>query len=137
VNRIIPALLLALLGCACSQESAPLVATDVVVSKPKPGMSMTAGYLTLSNNASQPIVITQVASPQFESVELHESVIEDGVARMYPLGDVTILAKSSVVFQPGGKHLMLMRPVGEFDTVSLDFYAGEAVVLTVNVALSD
>jgi len=137
VNRIIPALLLALLGCACSQESAPLVATDVVVSKPKPGMSMTAGYLTLSNNASHPIVITQVASPQFESVELHESVIEDGVARMYPLGDVTILAKSSVVFQPGGKHLMLMRPVGEFDTVSLDFYAGEAVVLTVNVALSD
>jgi len=137
VNRIIPALLLALLGCACSQESAPLVATDVVVSKPKPGMSMTAGYLTLSNNALQPIVITQVASPQFESVELHESVIEDGVARMYPLGDVTILAKSSVVFQPGGKHLMLMRPVGEFDTVSLDFYAGEAVVLTVNVALSD
>lgn len=137
MNRIIPALLLALLGCACSQESAPLVATDVVVSKPKPGMSMTAGYLTLSNNALQPIVITQVASPQFESVELHESVIEDGVARMYPLGDVTILAKSSVVFQPGGKHLMLMRPVGEFDTVSLDFYAGEAVVLTVNVALSD
>lgn len=137
MNRIIPALLLALLGCACSQESAPLVATDVVVSKPKPGMSMTAGYLTLSNNASQPIVITQVASPQFESVELHESVIEDGMARMYPLGDVTILAKSSVVFQPGGKHLMLMRPVGEFDTVSLDFYAGEAVVLTVNVALSD
>jgi len=98
---------------------------------------MTSGYLTLSNNALQPIVITQVASPQFESVELHESVIEDGVARMYLLGDVTILAKSSVVFQPGGKHLMLMRPVGEFDTVSLDFYAGEAVVLTVNVALSD
>jgi len=32
---------------------------------------------------------------------------------------------------------MLMRPVGEFDTISLDFYAGKAVVLTVNVALSD
>ena len=98
---------------------------------------MAAGYLTLSNNASQPIVITQVASPQFESVEMHESVIEDGMARMYPLGDLTVLAKSSVVFQPGGKHLMLMRPIGEFDTVSLDFYAGKAVVLTVNVALSD
>ena len=137
MTRIIPVLILALLGCACSQESAPLVASDVVVSKPKPGMSMAAGYLTLSSNASQPIVITRVASPQFESVEMHESVIEDGMARMYPLGDLTIAAKSSVVFQPGGKHLMLMRPVGEFDTVSLDFYAGNAVVLTVNVALSD
>jgi len=137
MKRVIPVLILALLGCACSQQSAPLVASDVVVSKPMPGMSMTAGYLTLSNNASQPIIITHVASPQFESVEMHESVIEDGMARMYPLGDLMVLAKSSVVFQPGGKHLMLMRPVGQFDTVSLDFYAGKAVVLTVNVALSD
>lgn len=137
MKRIIPVLVLALLGCACSQVSAPLVASDVSVSKPMPGMSMTAGYLTLSNNASQPILITHVASPQFESVEMHESVIEDGMARMYALGELTILAKSSVVFQPGGKHLMLMQPIGQFDTVSLDFYAGKAVVLTVNVTLSD
>jgi len=68
---------------------------------------------------------------------MHESVIEDGMARMYALGDMRVLAKSSVVFQPGGKHLMLMRPVGEFDTVTLDFFAGRAVVLTVNVTLSD
>ena len=94
MKRIIPVLILALLGCACSQGSAPLVASDVVVSKPIPGMSMAAGYLTLSNNASQPIIITQVTSPQFESVEMHESVIEDGMARMYPLGDLMVLAKS-------------------------------------------
>ena len=137
MKRIVPVLILALLGCACSPESAPLVASDVVVSKPKPGMNVAAGYLTLSNNTSQPIIITHVASPQFESVEMHESVIEDGMARMYALGEMTILAKSSVVFQPGGKHLMLMRPVGEFDTVTLDFIAGKAVVLTVNVTLSD
>lgn len=137
MKHIIPVLILALLGCACSQETAPLVASDVVVKKPMPGMSMTAGYLTLSNNASQPIVITHVVSPQFESVEMHESVVEDGMARMYALGDLTVLAKSSVVFEPGGKHLMLMRPVGEFDTVSLDFFADKAVVLTVNVTLSD
>ena len=137
MKRIVPILILALLGCACSQSAAPLVASDVVISKPIPGMNMTAGYLTLSNNASQKVIITQVTSPQFESVEMHESVIEDGMARMYPLGDMAILAKSSVVFQPGGKHLMLMRPIGEFDTISLDFYAGKAVVLTVNVPLSD
>jgi len=137
MKRIVPVLILALLGCACSLESAPLVASDVVVSKPRPGMNMAAGYLTLRNNTSQPIIITHVASPQFESVEMHESVIEDGMARMYALGDMRVLAKSSVVFQPGGKHLMLMRPVGEFDTVTLDFFAGEAVVLTVNVTLSD
>ena len=137
MKRIIPVLILALLGCACSQESAPFVASDVVVSKPIPGMDMAAGYLTLRNNTAQPIIISHVASPQFESVEMHESVIEDGMARMYALGEMTILAKSSVVFQPGGKHLMLMRPIGDFDAVTLDFYAGKAVILTVNVALTE
>jgi copper(I)-binding protein len=137
MKRIIPVVILALLGCACSQESAPLVASDVVVTKPMPGMNMTAGYLTLRNNSPQPIIISHVASPQFESVEMHESVVEDGMARMYALGEMTVLAGSSVVFQPGGKHLMLMQPVGEFDTVTLDFFAGEAVVLTINVTLSD
>ncbi len=137
MKRIIPVLTLALLIGACSQDSAPLVATDVVVSRPIPGTSMSAGYLSLRNNTSQPVIITRVASPQFESVEMHESVIEDGMARMYALSDLTVLAKSSVLFQPGGKHLMLMRPVGEFDTVTLDFFAGKAVVLTVNVTLSD
>lgn len=137
MKRIIPVLTLALLGCACSQESVPLVASDVVVTKPMPGMNMTAGYLTLRNNSSQPIIISHVASPQFESVEMHESVVEDGMARMYALGEMTILAGSSVVFKPGGKHLMLMQPVGEFDTVTLDFFAGDAAVLTINVTLSD
>ena len=102
-----------------------------------PGMQMTAGYLTFSNNSSQAITLTHVTSPQFGAVEMHESVVEDGMARMYPLGDLTILAGTSVKFEPGGKHLMLMRPVDEFDTVMLEFYADEAVVLTLNVALSD
>ena len=128
---------IAILVAACSAERAPLVATDVIVKRPMPGMQMTAGYLTFSNNSSQAITLTHVMSPQFGAVEMHESVVEDGMARMYPLGDLTILAGTSVKFEPGGKHLMLMRPVDEFDSVMLEFYADEAVVLTLNVALSD
>jgi len=130
-------LLLTALISACSIGRAPLVATDVVIAKPRPGMQMTAGYLTLSNNTSQVVTITHVTSPEFEFVEMHESVIEDGMARMYELGKLTILASKSVTFEPGGKHLMLMRPTGDFDNVTLDFYAGKAVVLTVNVALTE
>ena len=122
---------------ACSVERAPLVATDMAIAKPLPGMQMTAAYLTLTNNTTQTITITHVASPNFESVEMHESVLEDGMARMYALGDVTILAGASVHFEPGGKHLMLLRPKGTSDSVVLEFYANEAVVLTVNVALTD
>jgi copper(I)-binding protein len=137
MTRISSLLLLVMLVSACSNDTAPLVATDIVVSKPIPGMSMAAGYLTLSNNTTQQITITEVTSPQFDSVLMHESVLEDGMARMYELGDLTILAGQSVRFEPGGKHLMLMQPVGEFETVTLEFRVGKVVMLTVNVALSN
>jgi len=137
LTRLTAVAILAMFIFACSIERVPLVATDVSIKQPMPGMQMTAGYLTLSNNTTQAIKITQVSSPQFDSVEMHESVVEDGMARMYPLGDLTILAGRTVQFEPGAKHLMLMRPVGEFETVTLEFHADKAIVLTLNVALSD
>jgi copper(I)-binding protein len=128
MRKILTVLLLTL--GACAADEAPLVATDVVVKAPMPGRSMSAGYLTLRNNAETAITITRVTSPQFGSVEMHETRIEDDVSRMAALDEVTIPAGSSVSFQPGGKHLMLMRPVGQLDAVTLDFYAGDDIVLT-------
>ena len=137
MKSLLPGLSVCALLFACSYNSAPLQATDVVVTAPRPGMQMSAGYFTLTNSATQPINITHVTSPQFEAVEKHESVIEDGMARMYPLGDLMVPAGSSIVFEPGGKHLMLMRPIGEFDLVTLQFHADKAVLLTVSVALTN
>ncbi len=126
-------ILLASLAAGCSVERVPLGATDIALSRPMPGTVMSAGYLTLTNNTSQTITITRVSSPEFASVEMHESVLEDGMARMYALGDLTILAGAIVNFEPGGKHLMLIRPITDVDTVTLEFYAGKAIVLTVAV----
>lgn len=133
-----PALsLAAALFVACAPEPAPLAAGDVVVSRPIPGTGVAAAYLTLSNNTAQPIAITRVESPDFESVEMHESVLEQGIARMYPIGELTILSHTTVAFERGGRHLMLMRPIGDPDLVTLEFFAGKALVLTVSVALTD
>ena len=129
-------LLIALLA-SCSYEQVPVVASDVNISKPMPGISMTAGYLTLTNNTSQAITITHITSPQFASVEMHETVLEDGMVHMYPLSGLTMLPSTTVKFEPGGKHLMLEDPIGDVDTMVLDFHAGKAIVLTVNVALAD
>ena len=120
---------------ACTADEAPLVATEVIINAPVPGRSMSAGYLTLRNNAGTPITITRVTSPQFGSVEMHETRIEDDVSRMVALDEVTIPAGSSVSFQPGGKHLMLMRPVDALDAVTLEFYAGDDVVLTLSTTV--
>lgn len=123
----------ALLVGACSAESGPaLVATDIVVTRPMPGMGMSAAYLSLTNNSDRTVSITRVTSAQFESVELHESTIEDGVARMRAVPKLEIPAGATVTLQRGGKHLMLMRPTGTADTLVLHFYDGQDLILTVD-----
>ena len=130
-------LLACLLLAACGGEAGPpLVATDIVITQPMPGRHMSAGYMSFTNNTDAAISITHVVSPNFEAVELHESLLEDGVAKMRRIEKLTIPANSSVSLERGGKHLMLMRPTGALETVSLGFYSGDTLLLDVNVPIS-
>lgn len=122
---------LALLAACAGEAEPPLVASDVVVTRPMPGMQMSAAYLSLQNNSDRPIVISRVASAQYGLVELHETRVENGVARMRKLPELTLPAGAEVTLQRGGKHLMLMRPAGPADSVTLDFFDGETLLLSV------
>ncbi len=126
---------LACLLASCSGSHPPLVASNVVVTKPMPGTQVSAGYLALTNMSRQAITITRVSSPDFESTELHESILDNGIARMVAHGDLTILPQQTVLLEPGGLHLMLMRPVAAIESVTLLFYAGEALLLSVNTSV--
>ena len=134
MKRFLPVLLIVLLLAGCSEPGAPLVATDVVIRKPVPGMSMSAGYLTLANHSRDTLTITHVTSPQFEAVEMHESIVEDGISRMVEIGAVDIQPDSEVIFEPGGKHLMLMRPGEALDVVTLNFHSDDTIVLTIEAS---
>ena len=131
------ATLLILALAACSAQRPPLVASDIDLRPPLPGTRMGAGYLTLTNNTEDPITITKVTSPQYDAVEMHESVVENGIAKMRPLDSVTVPAHGSVAFEPGARHLMLIRPTGSGAGVTLHFMAGDSRVLTVNVPGKD
>lgn len=130
-------LLAALLAVACAPEGPPLSADDVIVTRPLPGSGMSAGYLVLSNRSAEDVVITQVASPEYASVAMHESVLEDGVARMRPLTSLVVPARGTVSLEPGGKHLMLHGARAASATVTLQFYAGDTPLLTVSTVLED
>ena len=133
----------ALLLCAvtlaggCSDRGAPLVASDVLVKRPLPGMEMSAGYMTLTNNGDLSVTITRVTSPQFESVEMHETIVEDGISRMTRLNELVIHPYGTTALEPGGKHLMLMNPRDELDSVSLRLHSGDSVVLAITTSLAD
>lgn len=117
-----------------AEPLAPLVARNVVVTRPMPGMKMSAGYLSLTNNTDAPIRVTRVSSPQFAAVELHESTVEDGVARMREIPELLVPPRGAVTLERGGKHLMLMKPSGNADDVSLNLYDGEELLLSISAS---
>lgn len=129
-------LLAILFGSCGGAPQPPLVATEVVVTAPMPGMGMSAAYLTLKNNSNQPISISRVTSAQYASVQLHETTIEDGIARMRAIPELEIPAGKTVTLRRGGKHLMLMRPTGSSSTVSLQFFDDTALVLSVETTIN-
>lgn len=136
MTRILPILALALM-VACNADQPVLTASDVHIPAPIPGASMGAAYLSLHNNSDEAISVTKVASPQMKSVEMHESVLEDGVSRMIKLSQVTIAPQQSVVFERGAKHLMLRYPTNMPMQVTLQFFADDALLLSVEANLKD
>lgn len=124
-------LLLCLLIACSGEQEAPLVATDVIVTRTMPGTQMSAGYLALTNNTAAMITIDRVTSPDFASVQMHESLLEDGIASMRALRSLPIAAGQTILFERGGKHLMLMQPVKDMHSVTLQFFAADILLLSV------
>lgn len=128
---------LSISSCGGSRDGHLLV-SDLNVFAPVPGSTTAVAYFELANPAAQAATLTRVSSPQFQSVEMHETVLNDGVSTMRPLESVVVSSDSSVQFVAGGKHLMLMRPVGPVasgDRVELrfQFENGEVVVVTASL----
>ncbi len=122
-------------GCD-SRDGPPVSAVNVVVTAPAPGMSMAAGYLEISNHSGADIRITRVSSPEYRSVEMHETVVENGIASMRAIPVLEIADGDTVAFERGGKHLMLMQPVGTPATITLNFYSDEALLFSVSTEFS-
>lgn len=132
--RIGAALPLLLLLASCVREEHPsLTASDVTAYAALPGQPAGVAYFSLENSAASAVTLEQVTSPEFGRVEMHTTLVEDGVARMMPLDSLTIAEHSSIAFVPGGPHLMLMEPMnglgaGDVVTLELHFDSGDAHV---------
>ena len=67
---------------------------------------------------------------------MHETTVEDGIARMREIAALDIADNEVVTFERGGKHLMLMRPAGEAQTVTLNFYSEDLLLVSVSSELA-
>jgi len=79
----------------------------------------------LENSTDQEVVLVGANSPEFGKVEIHNSIIENDVAKMVPQTQLVIAPKQSVIFSPGGLHFMLINP-------KQPLKAGDKINLTLN-----
>lgn len=101
--------------------------------KGRPG----AAYFTLGNKSGEDRLVA-VTSAKAERVELHGSMMKDGMMAMAPLGAATIASGGTLAFEPGGRHAMLfgIAPDAEAGgTIPLTFTFETAPAVTVEAKL--
>jgi copper(I)-binding protein len=124
---------------------ADVTAGSLVVSEPwtratPPGARVGGGYLTITNSGSEPDTLVSVASGVSEKTELHMMKTEDGVMTMRPAeGGVEIPAGGTLRLEPGGYHIMFIRPKAPFqqgESVPLTLTFEKAGAVTVDLVVS-
>jgi copper(I)-binding protein len=104
------AALIALAGPAAAHE---YKAGDIEIAHPwsratVAGAKVGAGYLSVVNHGRDPDRLVSVSADFAARAEMHESLVEGGVAKMRPIDSVEIEPGAAVEFAPGGKHLMFV-----------------------------
>ena len=109
-------------------SDAALSITNAWIREAPAGAMMLAGYATLHNASAIPIECTAASAADFARVELHQSQMHDGMAKMAALEALVVPANGSATLAPGGNHLMLMHPARALkagDTSTLTLHCGD------------
>ena len=135
MQKILPLILVILLTGCDSLKSNGITFNDLTVYAPRAGSRVTAGFTNIINKSADAVTITSISSPQFNIVEIHETAIINGVARMVKIEALTIPEHQSVALKPGGKHLMLIDPKkfiteGEEINLIIELSRNETVTLS-------
>jgi len=112
--------------------------TDAWVKNLPPVTPVRAGYMTINNNTNQAVTIISTESEVFNAVDIHETVMKDGMMSMQALPHLTINPGETTRLAPGGMHLMMMKPrttlkPGDIVSVTLNFDDGNSQTLKMTV----
>ena len=121
-----------------ASEDAGVSVRDPWIREAPPGMTTMAGYMALRNNTSQPQVLVAANSSSFETLMMHRTMIQDGMASMAHTSQIELAPNASLVFAPGGYHLMLTNPkrtlrAGDRVDIILEFRGGLRLPVTFEI----
>ena len=120
-------------------DQGPIHVTDAWVRASLPMTNNTALYFTLHNTTDQTVRLTSVSVDDM-TAEMHESIMENGVARMEARPDgFEIPPGEHLMLAEGGKHVMLMgikEPLaaGTEIEVTLEFEGADPVTFMAPVS---
>ena len=94
-------------------ESGKVIESDVVIESAwvrllPPTVKSTALYFTITNQSKQAIKLDRITLDWANRVEFHETLESGGMMQMAPLSDTHLAPGKTMIFQPGGKHVMVM-----------------------------
>ncbi|MBY8976507.1 copper chaperone PCu(A)C [Rhodobacteraceae bacterium NNCM2] len=97
-----------------------------------------AAYMMIMNEGAADDALVGASSPDFESIEIHVMVEQDGVMKMNQLDSIEVPADGAATLEPGGMHLMLFGAKTHFKEgdsfpVTLEFSKTGAVEVEVKV----
>ena len=107
-------------------------AADAYVPQSPPGAMSMAVFMRLENLSDTSRSLIGVDAVGFGAADLHKSAAENGVATMAMVQQLDIAPRQTVKLEPGGLHIMLMRPdmrsnVGDIVEIKLLFADGETL----------
>lgn len=113
-------------------NQAPLAFSNAWMRAAPPGANVAVVYGNIINNSDSDISVIAAYSPAFGAIEFHQTVKQDGLARMQRRPFIQVAARSEKALQPGGLHLMLFRPqtalqAGDKIWLCLEFSNGQLV----------
>lgn len=118
--RLLP--LLALFCISSVYAELGLTVVDARIMVTPPGVSVTAGLMSIVNNTDNDVTVSAISAEGFERVEMHKTEISEGVARMRQEHELIIPAHGKLTLENGGYHMMLYAPERSFsvgDTITL------------------
>jgi copper(I)-binding protein len=130
---------LSLLLGACENRRREPKVEDVWVRLPAVKGGEGAAYFRLEGNI-EGTRLTSVTSPLIRRIELHETVVKNGVTKMEKRKEIDFPYRGALEFKPGGRHAMLFeinKSVKPGGTVPLTFSFNTAPPVTVDAEVRD
>ena len=121
---------------AQAESAAPLTVENATYRPPLGDGVIGVIYMTLKPGMDGRVV--GMSSPNAASVEMHETVITDGQARMQKLDGIDLKAGEEVKLEQGGMHVMVFNPepVEAGGTFPLILSLADGETLTVDCAIA-